>query len=154
MRAKTLLLFFFFMGACVIAQPAQPLNLSEIKKVMGYSTDINKLVENVKSLNKGFEVIGEINQRGTRFTNGSYEFTVSCIFGEKLTYSEIINKSVEIRLSSLLDELRSDAFEEDPRSNGSTIVMKKKNWEYQQVADLKRNKARIRLTIVYPFSEL
>ena len=65
MRTKTFLLFFLFMGSYLFAQPAQPLYWSEIKKVMSSSTDINELVEKVKSLNKGFEVTGAISDKGT-----------------------------------------------------------------------------------------
>ena len=143
MRTKTLLLFFLFMGSCLFAQPAEPLYWFEIKQVMTYSTDINELVEKVKSLNKGFEVTGEISEKGTKFSNGRFQFTLSANRGHQVIYQEIYNKYGIIRRPDLLTEVKLDGFKEDLGSQPSRISMSKRPWTFAQNESKEKGKSNI-----------
>ena len=132
MRTKTFLLFFLFMGSYLFAQRAQPLSLFEIKQVMTYSTDINELVEKVKSLDKRFEVTGEISEKGTKFSNGRFQFTLSANRGQQVIYQETVSKNGIGRTPDLLTEVKVDGFKEDPGSIPSRISMSKGPWKFSQ----------------------
>lgn len=146
MRVKTLLLFFLFMGSYLFAQPAEPLYWSEIKKVMTYSTDINELVEKVKSLNKGFEVTGEISEKGTKFSNGRFQFTLSAKRDAVVIYEETVSKYGIIRRPDLLTEVKLDGFKENLGSQPSRISMKKWPWTFSQNEGKEKGKSIVLIT--------
>ncbi|MBN8545830.1 MAG: hypothetical protein J0L60_06820 [Ignavibacteria bacterium] len=144
MSTKTLLLFFLFMGSYLFAQPAQPLYWSEIKKVMSSSTDINELVEKVKSLNKGFEVTGAISDKGTKFSNGRFQFTLSSS-DALVIYDETIDKYGIIRKPDLLTEVKVEGLKEDLGSRPSEISMSKWPWTFLQKEGKQKGKSNVRI---------